>query len=83
MFQSVLKLNEAVNRVKRCHKECLVFKVDYKKIYYSVSWDVLLYMLSSLSLFFLSVYKIPYGVARKIRSMQICFLWGKKRRREK
>ena len=45
MLHSVLVANEAVEEVKRNAKSCLVFKVDYKKAYNSVSWDFLIFML--------------------------------------
>ncbi|XP_028186376.1 uncharacterized protein LOC114373014 [Glycine soja] len=47
MLHSVLLIaNEVVEEAKRCHKPCIVFKVDYEKAYDSVSWEFLTYMMS-------------------------------------
>ena len=43
-----LVANEVADDVKRKKKKCLLFIVDFKKIYYLVSWEFLLYMLHRL-----------------------------------
>ena len=48
LLHSVLIANEAVEEAKRCHKPCLVFKVDYERAYDSVSWVFLSYMMRRL-----------------------------------
>ena len=45
LLHSALIANEVIDEAKRSTKSCLVFKVDYKKAYDSVSWDFLFYML--------------------------------------
>jgi len=45
LLHSMLIANEVVEEANRCHKLCLVFKVDYEKTYDSVYWEFLLYML--------------------------------------
>lgn len=37
MLHSVVIANEVVEEAKRCNKSCMVFKVDYKKVYDSIS----------------------------------------------
>lgn len=37
LVDSVLVVNEVVDFVKKCHKDCLIFKVDIEKTYDSVS----------------------------------------------
>ena len=39
LLHSVLIANEVIEEAKRNNKSCLVFKVDYKKAYDSVSWN--------------------------------------------
>ena len=46
MLYSALIANEVIDEAKRCHKMCMVFKVDYEKAYDSVSWNFLIYMMS-------------------------------------
>jgi len=46
MLHSVLIANETIEEAKRCHKPCIVFKVDYEKAYNSVSWEFFIYMMS-------------------------------------
>ena len=48
LLHSVLIANETVEEAKRCHKPCLVFKVDYERAYDSVSWAFLSYMMRRL-----------------------------------
>lgn len=48
LLHSVLIANEALEEAKRCHKPCLVFKVDYERAYDSVSWGFLSYMMRRL-----------------------------------
>ena len=48
LLQSALIANEVVEEAKRRQKPCIVFKVDYEKVYDSVSWDFLVYMLRRL-----------------------------------
>lgn len=48
LLHSVLIANEVVEEARRCHKLCLVFKVDYERAYDSVSWDFLAYMMRRL-----------------------------------
>ena len=48
LLHSVLIANETVEEAKRCHKSCLVFKVDYERAYDSVSWAFLSYMMRRL-----------------------------------
>jgi len=48
LLHSVLIANEAVEEAKRCHKQFLVFKVDYERAYDSVSWNFLSYMMRRL-----------------------------------
>ena len=48
LLHSVLIANEAVEEARRCHKSCLVFKVDYERAYDSVSWMFLSYMMNRL-----------------------------------
>ena len=43
------KIVMILDEAKRKNKPCIVFKVDYKKAYDSVSWDFLLYMLKRMS----------------------------------
>jgi len=45
LLQSALIANEVVDEANRTQRPCIVFKVDYKKAYDSVSWDFLFYML--------------------------------------
>jgi len=45
LLHSVLIANEAVEEAKRRQNPCMVFKVDYEKVYDSVSWNFLIYML--------------------------------------
>ena len=45
MLYNVVIANEVVEEAKRCNKSCLVFKVDYEKVYDLVCWDFLLYMM--------------------------------------
>ena len=48
LLQSALIANEVVDEANRTQRPCIVFKVDYKKAYDSVSWDFLFYMLRRL-----------------------------------
>jgi len=48
LLHSVLIANEVMEEAKRSQKPCLVFKVDYKKAYDSVSWSFLSHMMSRL-----------------------------------
>jgi len=48
LLDSVLVANETIEKVKRKKKECVVFKVDYEKVYDSVSWEFIYYMLGRL-----------------------------------
>lgn len=48
LLHSALVANKVVEEAKRKKKKCLIFKVDYKKSYDSVSWKFLLYMLKRL-----------------------------------
>jgi len=48
VLHNVLIANEAVEEARRCHKSCLVFKVDYERAYDSVSWMFLSYMMKRL-----------------------------------
>lgn len=41
----VMVVNEVVDLVKRIKNKCVVFKVNFKKAYASVSWKFLDYML--------------------------------------
>ena len=52
LLHNVLIANEAVEEAKRRNKPCLVFKVDYKKAYDSVSWNFLSYMMKRLGFCF-------------------------------
>lgn len=48
LLHSVVIANEAVKDAKRKKKECIIFKVDYKKTYDSICWDFFMYMLQRL-----------------------------------
>ena len=37
-------VNEVLEEVKRKKKSCVFFKVDYEKVYDSVSWEFIFYM---------------------------------------
>lgn len=41
----VVIANEVIWKVKVKRKECIIFKVDFEKIYDSVKWSFLYYML--------------------------------------
>lgn len=41
MLDSVAIANEVVDDAKRRKKQCLIFKVDFKKAYDSISWEFL------------------------------------------
>ena len=45
LLHNTLIANEVIHEAKRSNKPCLVFKVHYEKVYDSVSWEFLLYML--------------------------------------
>jgi len=45
MLYSALIANEVIDEAKRCHKPCMIFKVDYEKAYDSVCWNFLIYMM--------------------------------------
>ena len=46
MLNGVMVANEVTDEVKKDkHKECLVFKVDFKKAYDSISWEFLFFMM--------------------------------------
>jgi hypothetical protein len=45
LVDGVLIVNEMVDWVKKTKKECLIFKVDFEKVYDSVDWGFLEYML--------------------------------------
>jgi hypothetical protein len=42
-----LVVNEVVDLAKRTNNKCLIFKVNFKKAYYSVEWSFLEYMLGT------------------------------------
>lgn len=48
LLHSVLIANETMEEAKRCHKPCLVFKVDYERAYDSISWEFLSCMMKRL-----------------------------------
>ena len=45
LLHGVLIANEVVEEARRSKRPCMVFKVDFKKAYDSVSWQFLLYMM--------------------------------------
>ena len=45
LLHSIMIANEVVDEAKRYQKSCLVFKVDYEKVYDSACWGFLFYML--------------------------------------
>nr|KYP71360.1 Retrovirus-related Pol polyprotein LINE-1 [Cajanus cajan] len=48
LLHSVVVANEVVDEAKKKRKNCLFFKVDYEKVYDSVNWNFLKYMLRRL-----------------------------------
>lgn len=56
MLHNVLIANEAVEEAKRSNKSYMVFKVDCEKVYDSVSWDFLKYLLTAVLNQLLSLY---------------------------
>jgi len=48
LMDSVLVANEVLEEVKRKNRSCIFFKVDYEKVYDSVSWKFIYYMLQKL-----------------------------------
>ena len=48
ILHGTMILNEVVEEAKRCKKLVLVLKVDFEKVYDSVSWSFLDYMLDRL-----------------------------------
>jgi len=50
MLHNVVIVDEVVEEARRCKKKSfLVFKVDYEKVYNSVCWNFLLYMMRQMS----------------------------------
>jgi hypothetical protein len=49
LVDGVLVVNELVDMAKRQRRECLIFKVDFEKVYDSVDWGFLEYMLRRMS----------------------------------
>ena len=45
LLHSTIIANEVVEEAKRGKKACLVFKADFERVYDSVSWDFLTYMM--------------------------------------
>ena len=45
LVDEVLVINELVDYAKKANKECLIFKVDFEKVYDSVDWSFLEYMM--------------------------------------
>ncbi|KAK3218547.1 hypothetical protein Dsin_012517 [Dipteronia sinensis] len=56
------------------HKSCIV-KVG-KKRHTNINWVEVLRLLSSIPTYYMLVFKIPVGVAQKIKRMQHGFFWG-------
>lgn len=48
LLHSALMANEVVKKAKRRRKSCMIFKVDYEKVYVFVNWNILFYMLGRL-----------------------------------
>ena len=47
-MDGVVAINEIIELSRRGHKYCLIFKLDFKKTYDSVSWYFLDYMMQRL-----------------------------------
>lgn len=45
LMDGVVAMNEIVDLVKKSKTKCLIFEVDFKKAYDSISWGLLDYML--------------------------------------
>lgn len=45
LMGGVVSMNEIVDLARRSKSECLIFKVDFEKVYDSVSWRFLDYIL--------------------------------------
>ncbi|MCH82139.1 cytochrome P450, partial [Trifolium medium] len=45
LVDGVVAVNEIIDLAKKSRKECLIFKVDFEKVYDSVSWSFLEYMM--------------------------------------
>jgi len=48
LLDSALVANEVLEEIKRNKRSCVFFKVDYKEVYDSVSWEFIYYMLERL-----------------------------------
>lgn len=46
ILDGVLIINEVVDYAKKEMKECLILKVDFEKVYDTVNWNFLEYMMS-------------------------------------
>lgn len=46
LVYGVLVVNEVLNLAKKSHKDCLIFKMNFEKVYDSVNWRFLEYMLA-------------------------------------
>lgn len=61
LVDTMVVVNEEINLDKRYKKACLIFKIDFEKVYDSVNWNFLDYMLTK------------YGLCEKCRSwMRAC-----------
>ena len=45
LLDNVLVANKVLDEMKRRKKKCVFFKVDFKKAYDSVRWELIYYML--------------------------------------
>jgi len=92
LMDGVLVANKVLEEVKRRKSSCVFFKVDYEKAYDSIIWDFVYYMLerlgfcghacliksvlSTLPLFYMSMFKMSAMVVKDVVKLQRNFLWG-------
>jgi len=48
LLNSVLVANEVVHIIKNKKKRCMIIKIYFKKAYYTIKWNFILYMLKML-----------------------------------
>ncbi|XP_071712589.1 uncharacterized protein [Rutidosis leptorrhynchoides] len=80
ILDGALIANEAIDFLKKNKKKSLIFEVDFEKAFDSLSWDFLLTLvksvLSSLPLYYFSLFRAPLCVIKRLESIRRNFFWG-------
>jgi len=70
LLDSILVANEIIDEMKKKKKECVIVKVDFEKIYDTVSWDYLMYMMERLGF----CWKCIYWIKKCLSSASVSIL---------